>query len=44
LVADDEDVAKATGQEESLEQTVSLNEQRHGTVLAALRSCGAEVS
>jgi 3' terminal RNA ribose 2'-O-methyltransferase Hen1 len=29
------------GPEESLEQTVSLNEQRHGTVLAALRGSGA---
>ncbi len=29
------------GLEESLEQTVSLNEQRHGTVLAALRGSGA---
>ena len=29
------------GPEASLEQTVSLNEQRHGTVLAALRGSGA---
>lgn len=41
LVEDDDDDAKATGPEDSLEQTLSLNEQRHRTVLAALRSCGA---
>ncbi len=41
LVDDDDDDAKATGTEETLEQTVSLNEQRHGTVLAALRGSGA---
>ena len=35
------DEPAALGQEDSLEQTVSLNEQRHGTVLAALRACGA---
>lgn len=39
---DDADDAPATpGPEDSLEQAVSLNEQRHGTVLAALRGCGA---
>lgn len=37
--ADDEPVT--LGPEESLEQAVSLNEQRHGTVLAALRGSGA---
>lgn len=36
-----EEVLAALGPEESLEQTVSLNEQRLGTVLAALRGCGA---
>lgn len=36
-----EEEAPALGPEESLEQTVSLNEQRHGTVLAALRGSGA---
>jgi 3' terminal RNA ribose 2'-O-methyltransferase Hen1 len=36
--ADDDPVI---GQEDSLEQSVSLNEQRHGTVLAALRASGA---
>lgn len=41
LVEDDDDDAKATGAEELLEQSVSLNEQRHGTVLAALRASGA---
>lgn len=41
LVEDEEDDAKSLGAEESLEQTVSLNEQRHGTVLAALRASGA---
>ncbi len=38
---DDADEPAAWGPEESFEQTASLNEQRHGTVLAALRSSGA---
>lgn len=37
--ADDEPAT--LGPEETLEQTVSLNEQRHGSVLAALRGSGA---
>jgi len=40
-VDDADDEPAAVGQEESLEQTVSLNDQRHGTVLAALRASGA---
>ncbi|MFO0428762.1 MAG: 3' terminal RNA ribose 2'-O-methyltransferase Hen1 [Planctomyces sp.] len=40
--ADDlDDETPVSGAEESLEQTVSLNEQRHGSVLAALRGSGA---
>ncbi|MFN8705591.1 MAG: methyltransferase domain-containing protein, partial [Planctomyces sp.] len=40
--ADDlDDETQFSGAEESLEQTVSLNEQRHGSVLAALRGSGA---
>lgn len=40
--ADDlDDELPVSGAEESLEQTVSLNEQRHGSVLAALRGSGA---
>lgn len=38
---DTDDEPSGLGPEESLEQTVSLNEQRHGTVLAALRGSGA---
>ena len=39
----DEDEVKPTGagNEDTLEKTVRLNEQRHGTVLAALRASGA---
>src|SRR5262249_26843200 len=38
-----EDAAEETGQaEEALEQPLSLNEQRHGAVLAALRASGAK--
>ncbi|MFO0916868.1 MAG: 3' terminal RNA ribose 2'-O-methyltransferase Hen1 [Planctomycetaceae bacterium] len=40
-IDDADEEATALGPEESLEQTVSLNEQRHGTVLAALRGSGA---
>ena len=40
-VADADDEPTVLGPEETLEQTVSLNEQRHGTVLAALRGSGA---
>jgi 3' terminal RNA ribose 2'-O-methyltransferase Hen1 len=40
-VADLEEDTTTPGPEASLEQTVSLNEQRHGTVLAALRASGA---
>ena len=40
-VNDADDEPTALGPEETLEQTVSLNEQRHGTVLAALRGSGA---
>ena len=40
-IDDADDEPKALMQEESLEQTVSLNEQRLGTVLAALRGSGA---
>lgn len=36
-----EEDSTAPAPEASLEQTVSLNEQRHGTVLAALRASGA---
>ena len=36
-----EDVGIREGQEESLEKPLSLNEQRHGAVLAALRGSGA---
>ena len=38
---DADEEPKGLGPEASLEQTVSLNEQRHGTVLAALRGSGA---
>ncbi|MBS0206045.1 MAG: 3' terminal RNA ribose 2'-O-methyltransferase Hen1 [Planctomycetes bacterium] len=40
-IDDTEEEPAALGPEESLEQAVSLNEQRLGTVLAALRGCGA---
>ena len=35
------DVESQLPQEDELEKPLSLNEQRHGAVLAALRSCGA---
>ncbi len=38
----DEEVAAKDQAEESLERTISLNDQRHGTVLAALRASGAK--
>lgn len=37
----DNDIPAKELQEETLERTVSLNEQRHGTVLAVLRGTGA---
>ncbi len=40
-VVEAEEGTAVVGPEESLEQTVSLNEQRLGTVLAALRASGA---
>lgn len=36
-----DDDSPAPGPEETLEKAVSLNDARHGTVLAALRACGA---
>ena len=36
----DDDSPKQDQLEDALERTLSLNEQRHGSVLAALRSCG----
>ena len=41
LIEDEEEKPKSLMPEERLEQAVSLNEQRIGTVLAALRGCGA---
>lgn len=38
---DEETEQKFDHQEDVLEQPLSLNEQRHGTVLASLRGCGA---
>lgn len=38
----EEEVAAKDQAEESLERTISLNDQRHGTVLAALRASGAK--
>lgn len=40
-IDDEDDETSGIGQEDSLERTVSLNEQRHGSVLAALRGSGA---
>ena len=39
--ADPSDETKGVQEEESLEQPLSLNDQRHGVVLAALRASGA---
>lgn len=41
VVSTDDGSNSAELQEESLETTLSLNDQRHGTVLAALRASGA---
>lgn len=41
-VAEDDDEQPAAKQEEALERTISLNEQRHAVVLEALRASGAK--
>ena len=38
----EEELAAKDQAEESLERTISLNDQRHGTILAALRASGAK--
>ncbi len=40
-IEDEDDETTGVGHEDSLERTVSLNEQRHGSVLAVLRGSGA---
>lgn len=40
-IEDADDEANSTAAEETLEQTFSLNDERHGAVLAALRASGA---
>ena len=39
--APDETAAARASEEEAIEQTISLNEQRHGSVLSALKAAGA---